>query len=135
MAAARYHLLNGIQIPRGLRWDDEFGDEWSPVSRVAEYSISGALLVDVNVRQAGRPITLKSIGEDQGHILKRTLQQLYDLAATPSDAPMTLVLADGRTFEVAFAAGDNPITATPVGYPEVPGPDNRYTATVRLMEL
>lgn len=37
-------------------WTDEFS--WSPVQQGTAYSTTGALLVDVAVRQAGRSITL-----------------------------------------------------------------------------
>lgn len=39
-----------------LQWTDEFA--WSPVEQSTEYSTTGALLVDVAVKQTGRPITL-----------------------------------------------------------------------------
>ena len=39
-----------------LIWSDEFA--WSPVAQVTEPGTTGALLVHVGVRSAGRPITL-----------------------------------------------------------------------------
>lgn len=133
MATAKFHTLEGIQLPRGMRWSDEFG-EWSAVARATEYGAAGALFVDVGTRQAGRPITLVA-AHDQGHIRRDTLAQLRTLVDTASDQPLTLTLADGRAFEVTFAPGDTPLDATLVGYAELPAPDQRYVATLRLIVL
>ena len=40
-----------------LAWTDEFA--WSPVQQALEYSTTGVPLIDVAVKQAGRPITLE----------------------------------------------------------------------------
>lgn len=126
----KYHTLDTLRIPRGMVWIDEH--DWVPVEKAMEYSLTGALLVDVGVRLAGRPITLQAI-ESSGWIRRDVLQQVLDLASIP-DATYTLVHADGRTFEVMFAPGD-PIQAVPIGRPELPGDNNPYIATVRLIEV
>lgn len=46
-----------IHLPPDLLWADEFA--WSAVSQSTERSITGAYLVDVQTRTAGRPITLQ----------------------------------------------------------------------------
>lgn len=125
-----HHTLGLIQIPRGLVWADEFN--WTEVERAAEYSITGALLLDAAVRQAGRPITLQG-SDSAGWITRSALQQLQALAQDP-DATHALTLADGREFTVSFAPG-TPITATPVARPELPPSHHPYVATVRLIEV
>ena len=45
-----------VDISDRLDWTDEF--EWSPVEQASAYSTAGTLLIDVAVKQAGRPITL-----------------------------------------------------------------------------
>lgn len=125
-----HHTLGLVQIPRGMVWADEF--DWSEVERQAEYSITGALLLDAAVRQAGRPITLQG-SDSAGWITRSALQQLQALAQDP-DATHALTLADGRTFTVSFAPG-TPITATPVARPELPPSHHPYVATVRLIEV
>ena len=125
-----HHLLGVLPIPRGMVWVDEH--DWIAVAKDTEYSITGALLVDVGVMQAGRPITL-SAETDAGWIARSALQQLRALAADPL-ATYTLTLADGRTFTVMFA-GDQPIEATPVARPELPADTHPYVATVRLIEV
>lgn len=126
-----HHTLGLVQIPRGLVWADEFN--WAEVDRAAEYSITGALLLDAAVRQAGRPITLEG-SDSAGWITRATLLQLQALAQDP-DATHTLTLADARTFTVRFAPGGAPITATPVARPELPPSHHPYVATVRLIEV
>lgn len=125
-----HHTLGLVQIPRGMVWADEF--DWSEVERQAEYSITGALLLDAAVRQAGRPITLEG-SDSAGWITRATLLQLQALAQDPG-ATHALTLADGRTFTVSFAPG-TPITATPVARPELPPSHHPYVATVRLIEV
>lgn len=124
----KFHTLGAVQIPRGMVWVDEFN--WSPVEKALEYSVTGALLVDVGVRQAGRPITLQAEG-DAGWIRRDVLQALQALADVP-DGTYLLTLADGREFTVQFAP--NPIEATPLGRPELPSAQHPFVATVRLIE-
>jgi hypothetical protein len=129
MTAAN-HILAGIAVPRGMLWADEF--DWVPVDRATTYSVTGALIVDVAARLAGRPITLA--GEvDAGWLQLGVLRQLHALAGLP-DATHTLELADGRTFTVMFAP-DTPIEAKPIGRPELPSAANPYYATLRLIEV
>lgn len=131
MPAAAFHTLGNIRLPRGMRWVDEFSD-WAKVARETEYGITGALIVDVGVRQAGRPITLAA-REDQGFIRRDVLLQLHALTEAHPDAVHVLTLADGRTFNVIFADGDASVTATPVGLWEVPADHHPYVATLRLL--
>ena len=128
--ATKYHTLGLIQIPRGMVWVDEFA--WQPVEKSAEYSITGALLIDSGVRLAGRTITLQA-DTDAGWITRATLFALQALAATP-EGVHTLTLADTRTFTVQFAPGEC-LTATPIARPELPPSHHPYVATVRLIEV
>jgi len=125
-----YHQLALVQIPRGMIWTDEH--DWIAAEQATEYSITGALLVDAQARQAGRPITLQA-DEDAGWIRRDVLGSLRALAAVPG-ATYTLTLADARTFAVMFAPGD-PITARPIARPELPPASHPYVATVRLIEV
>lgn len=125
-----HHTLGTLIIPRGMVWVDEF--DWHAVEKSTQYSLTGALLVDVATRQAGRSITLQGV-DDAGWIQRSVLQQLYTLAADPG-ATYALQLADARTYAVQFAPG-NPIDARPVGRPELPRAAHPYAATVRLIEV
>lgn len=128
-AAPKFHTLDTVQIPRSMVWVDEH--DWTPVEKSIDYSITGALLVDVGVKQAGRPITLQA-ENDSGWIRRDVLHALHALAAVPG-GQYEFTHADGRSFAVEFAS--SPITAVPLGRPELPADSNPYIATVRLIEV
>lgn len=46
-----------LELTPRLLWTDEFA--WSPVDQKTSFSTTGALLIDVGLKQAGRPITLE----------------------------------------------------------------------------
>lgn len=56
MAITLTHLGTTAHLSDRLDWVDEF--TWSPVEQQAAFSTTGALLLDVGTKQAGRPITL-----------------------------------------------------------------------------
>ena len=108
-------FLGSIALPDDLHWTDEH--QWSPVARSSEdYSLTGALLVEVSLKLAGRPITLSG-GTDRW-ISTTTLAALQALNADPLWQG-TLTLADSRSFTVMFR--DQGITATPVVFAAVTG--------------
>lgn len=125
-----HHTLDAINLPRGMVWVDEF--DWLPVEASTEYSITGAMVVQVAERQAGRTITLQG-EENAGWIRRDVLLAVRALAATPGEV-LALTLADGRVFSVMFAPG-NPIAARPIARPELPPDAHPYVATVRLIEV
>lgn len=125
-----HHTLDTVRIHRGMVWIDEH--DWVPVEKAMEYSLTGALLVDAAVRQAGRPITLQA-EQDAGWIARSVLQDLQALASVP-DGTYAFTHADGREFLVMFAPGD-PLQAVPVARPELPPDTHPYIATVRLIEV
>jgi len=124
------HFLNGIELPRGMLWVDEFN--WSAVEKTVERSITGAQVVDAAARLAGRPVTLQAV-ETQGWIRRATLLAVQALADDPAGEYL-LKLADGREFTVQFAPTD-PISAQPVSRPELPGGTHPYVATLRLFTV
>jgi len=126
--------LGAVSLPGDLRWSDEFA--WTSVARSADYSLTGALIVQEAVKQAGRPITLEAKSESLGYIwLDRfTLLALKTLAETP-EWEGTLTLADDRTFSVAFR--DDGLTAEPVYHQtHTAALDSLpYTFTLKLMTV
>lgn len=124
------HFLNGIELPRGMLWVDEF--KWSAVEKSVERSITGAQVIDAIARVAGRPLTLQAT-ESQGWIRRSTLLAVQALADVP-DGQFLLQLADGREFTVQFAAED-PMEAEPVSRPELPAGTHPYVATLRLITV
>lgn len=128
--ASTTHTLGSIVIPGGLIWVDEYN--WVAPVRAHEYSITGALIVDVGTRQAGRPITLQG-ANDHGWVKRKTLDALWQLASAASETDEhELILADGRHYTVRFSSED-PISATPIVRAELPADDLPYIVTLRLV--
>lgn len=124
------HFLNGIALPAGMLWVDEFS--WAAAQRSVERSITGAQIIDVALKVAGRPITLQG-AQDQGWIRRATLLAVRALADTP-DGQYPLTLATGEQFTVMFAP-EEAIEAQPISRPELPANTNPYVATLRLMTV
>lgn len=107
-----------LQLPNDLLWSDEF--EWSPVAANNTYTLTGALVIQQSVRQAGRPISLKAPEQDMAWVTRSTVQKLRDWSAT-AGRQFRLVFeypADTRQWVVVFAHADDPIGAEPVkGFP------------------
>lgn len=110
-------ILETLTLPPYLCWADEFS--WSPVAQAEEYSTTGALLLDMSVKQAGRPITL--VGTDNlGWITRAQLLQLQALADTPQAMGLDY---HGREFTVRFRYdGVGPVAAEEI-IPRIPPKD------------
>lgn len=92
-----------------LLWTDEF--TWSPVAQVTEPSTTGALLVHVGVRIAGRPITLDG-GESKAWATRALCSTLQAWAALPG-ITLTLVLR-GISRQVIFDHQRGGFEAVPI---------------------
>lgn len=80
MAITLTHAGQTAQLSDRLHWADEFS--WTPVAQDAGYSITGALLVNVGLRQAGRPITLEG-ANTQAWLPRDVCDTLAGWAAQP----------------------------------------------------
>lgn len=127
------HIFDGLELPSGMIWQDEF--DWAPAVSAQEYSLTGALIIDAGLRQAGRPITLAA-SDDRGWsgMTRAKVQSLRSKAAAPG-ATYALQLADGRSFTVAFRPGEEPLSARQVWDRELPPADWPYVVTLRLIEI
>ena len=92
-----------------LDWTDEFS--WSPVQQATEYSTTGALLVDVAVKQAGRPITL--LGTETAAWISRVLCDTVAAWAALPGIEFDLVVR-GVTRTVLFDHAKGGFEAAPV---------------------
>jgi len=93
--------LDEITLPPDLHWANEFN--WSRVARAEDYLLSGALIVEETLKQAGRPIRL------YGAVATRnTIESLQAKENPAEDMVLTIY---GNQFTVRFA-GDSPIQAT-----------------------
>lgn len=123
--------LGGVTLPGDLQWTDEHA--WSAVARSdPAWTLTGALLVEEAVKQAGRPITLTA-ADNRAWIDAATLASLRGLNATPGWTG-TLTLADGRTFTVAFRAEG--IRAEPIVFQSPSGAHSGWwQVTLTLIEV
>lgn len=122
--------LDSITLPKQLRWSDEF--DWSPVKQTLTPTLTGSLLVEENVTQIGRPITLLSEG---GVWCPRSeVLALKAREAIPGQV-MTLTLADGRQFQVTFRQDPVAVTATELFRVNNPQPTDIYELDIRLIVI
>ena len=115
-----------------LAWTDEFS--WSPVQQAMEYSTTGVPLIDLAVKQAGRPITLE--GKETATWLPRaTCVALEAWAALPG-AEFELVLR-GVPRVVIFDQARTGFEAAPL-HKLLDGqesPEQIFLPTFRFLEL
>ncbi|MDA8446385.1 hypothetical protein [Paracidovorax valerianellae] len=115
-----------------LQWTDEFG--WSPVDQATAYSTTGALLVDVALKQAGRPITL--VGTDTAAWITRALCTTLQAWARLPGIELDLVLR-GDTYRVMFDHAGGGFQAQPIHKLEDGEitPELLYLPTFKLFEV
>ena len=92
-----------------LQWVGEFA--WSPVEQATAYSTTGALLVDVAVKQSGQPITLE--GTDTNAWISRALCSTLQAWAALPGIQLGLVLR-GQAHQVIFDHAKGGFSAQPV---------------------
>ena len=103
MAITLTRAGNTINLPVDILWTDQHS--WSPVEQREDVSLTGALLIDVAVRTAGRHITLVA-DQNAGWIPYSDLLQLREWAAMPG-AEMALSI-DGAGYQVIFRHQEKP---------------------------
>lgn len=120
-----------LDLDPDLFWEDEFS--WQPVEQALERSITGALVVDVGERIAGRPITLRPEDDRSGWITRATMAQLKTWASVPGQQ-LTLTL---RSVEhrVMYRHQDRAIDAEPRVHYADPQPTDWLLATLRFITI
>jgi hypothetical protein len=103
------HNGTTAHISDRLDWVDEY--EWSPVEQASAYSTTGALLIDVALKQAGRPITL--VGTDTAAWISRALCDTLQAWASLPGITLTLTLR-GTAHQVVFDHAQKGFAARPV---------------------
>ncbi len=123
--------LDGIALPAGLLWSDEFA-----VARVAQTvrrTLDGSVVVFYGELRAGLPITLES-EPDAGWLTRAQIEALALRAASPGGV-YTLVLR-GQTWTVMFRHQDAPaFEAKPLVSVANPQAGDFYLATLKLMTV
>lgn len=123
-------ILDAITLPDDLIWVDEF--DWSPVQQNSEYTLTGAMVRETGVMQAGRPITLLG-GQDAGWVGRATVKALY--AKLTEAGPYTLTLNDNSTHNVVFMHGRKPIESRPIIDYNNPDDTDKYSLTLRFITV
>lgn len=125
---------NGTTIALGdrLDWQDEY--DWSAAEQATTYSSTGALLVDVATKQAGRPITL--VGSETVAMLDRTTCNTLHAWAQLPGLELNLVLR-GQSRTVLFDHAKGGFTARPIWHllDAEHGEDAMYYPTFRFLEV
>lgn len=123
-------ILDNLTLPTDLIFVDEF--DWSPIEQSQSYSITGALIIQRGVKQAGREITLQ--GDNTSGLISRADLKLLEAKLTAA-APIVLTLNDTRTFNVIFNHSKKPIEAKPqVDYSD-PTDADLYTLKINLLAV
>ena len=130
MATTLTYSATTLALPDDLLWTDEFG--WSAVEQRSQYSITGALLLEAAVKQAGRTITLEG-GVSWGWIPRTTLATLQTWAALPAQQ-FSLVVRGEAARTVVFDQ-EQPLDAQPVIDYSDPDSGDDYVATIRFIEV
>lgn len=122
-------LLDNLTLPDDLIWVDEF--DWTPIEQTQTYSITGALIIESGVKQAGRSIMLEGDSES-GLITRATLKTLYSKLDKTS---MVLILNDNRAFNVTFNHKTKPIDAKQQIDFSTPDDADLYTLKINLITV
>lgn len=133
MSAQPITLTDGtttLQLDPDLFWGDEH--DWHPVEQSTDRTLTGALIVQVAARQAGRPITLKPADNSSAWMPRATLTQLRAWAAIPGKT-LTLTLY-GTAYQVLFRHHDAPaLSAEPVVFFSDPLADDWHLVTLKFL--
>jgi hypothetical protein len=123
--------LDGITLPAGLLWSDEFAV--AHVAQTVRRTLDGSVVVFYGELRAGLPITLES-EPDAGWLTRTQIEALALRAASPGGV-YPLVLR-GQTWTVMFRHQDAPaFEAKPLLSVANPQAGDFYIATLKLMTV
>lgn len=119
-----------LELPDQLSWPDEF--TWGQVEQSAEYTSTGALVLDAWAKQAGRPITLQG-AENRAWCERGALVTLRIWASQPGQ--IFGLLLRGQTHQVVFNHGSGALGADAVIDFVDPVDTDQYVITLRFLEI
>lgn len=123
--------LDGLQLPDGLVWTDEFAAQ--AVSQTVRRALDGSLVVFYGQTSGGLPITLES-EPDAGWMTRAQVEAVKLLADSPGG--VFLLELRGQTWQVMFRHQDPPaFEAKPLIPLANPQPGDFYLATLKLMTV
>lgn len=109
MATTLTKGVTTLTLPSDIAWADEFA--WAAVAEQRAYSLGGALLRDVALKLAGRPITLQG-GPNHAWMTRADALTLKTWADAPATS-MSLLLR-GTTYSVVFDLASEPVSMVPI---------------------
>ena len=135
MTISLKHLDTDVLLPLSDRlvWTNEYA--WSPVATETRFGTTGALMVHVGLRQAGRPIELDG-RDSQAWLTRAVVAQLHGWAAQPAQQFELLLRGTARAVVFDHAQGSG-FDAEPI-WRLVDGehtPDLFYRPTFRFLEV
>ena len=124
-------ILDGITLPAGLLWPDEFTS--ARVSQNVRRTLDGSLVVFYGELRGGIPLTLES-ESDSGWFTRAQIESIALRAASPGGV-YTLTLRN-QTMQVLFRHQDAPaFEAKPLVSKANPQAGDFYLATLKLMTV
>ena len=100
--------IDSVVLPNDTIWLDQF--DWNEINRNVQRTISGGLVFQTTVKDAGRPVTL-----DCGWVSRSTLATLEALRDNPTATTFTVVLADETAMTCSFHPdAESPVQVDPV---------------------
>ncbi len=121
-----------VTLPDAIAWIDEFS--WDEFEQSAEYTTTGALHIEEQRKQSGRPYELRS-QQGYGWCTRDKVKQLHALVNTPN-VVMTLTIR-GTPRTVTFDRKRGAMESFPATfYPDGSvADDDPYVPTLRFLEL
>src|SRR5512143_281762 len=117
-----------IALSANALWSDEYA--WGPVQAQVFETVTGAIIIEESVRQAGRPITLTGLW------LSRATVDALRTEAAKTGQSYTLTLVDASTHTVAFRHHDGLAVEAGMLFPRnAPDSSELCEVTLRLMEI
>ena len=112
--------LNGIELPSGMLWSNEFSEQL--VSQNTQRTLSGSTVIFHGKRTNGIPITLAS-GTDYGWTKRSIVVQLKELV---KQAGLVMhLLIKGESYNVVFDHAKGALAATSI-YPYADPQDDHF---------
>ena len=107
---------------------------WQPVEQATSFTLTGAMIVDESVKQAGRPLVFVSEA-NAGWIERSVVDQLHRWASVPGKK-LTLQRYGDSASVIFSRDGGQAVEAKPVlEVARVPLPDDWMLLTLRLMTV
>ncbi len=121
-----------IALDPDLYWEDEY--TWSAVEQSVARSLTGAQIVQLGLRQAGRPITLRPEDDVSAWMSRAVMAQLQAWADIPGKR-MTLTLRGTAHLVIGRHHDGGMIDARPLIHYADPADTDWVLATLRFLTV